>query len=111
MIQPLGQVCLLIILYRYLDRLNSNFYFIIKFFFLGWLTLGPGLTNSNFNLETYLSYFDGNTGHLTGCTERIETLRPKSPQRQNNLRNNNTPVNLNKPRINRPPIVNIRPIN
>jgi len=88
----------------------------------GWLTIGPGLTNSNFNLETYLSYFDGNTGHLTGCTERIEALRPKSPQpkknnnfemgqirQNNNLRNNNTPVN--KPRINRPPNIVNRPIN
>ena len=86
------------------------------------MTIGAGLTNSNFNLEAYLSYFDGNTGHLTGCTERIETLRPKSPQpkknfeigqirQNNNLRNNSTSVNMNKSRINnRPPIVN-RPVN
>lgn len=45
----------------------------------GWLSVGPALTNSNFNAETYSSYFSGMNGHLTGCTERIETLRPKSP--------------------------------
>lgn len=43
----------------------------------GWLTIGPELTNSNFNNEIYNSYFVENT--TTGCTERIEALRPKSP--------------------------------
>lgn len=46
----------------------------------GWLTIGPGLTNSNFNSETYNSYFNkAPNDFLTGCTERIEALRPKSP--------------------------------
>ncbi len=45
----------------------------------GWLLIGPGLTNSNFNSETYSSYFNGPNGFLTGCTDRIESLRPKSP--------------------------------
>lgn len=46
----------------------------------GWLTIGPDLTNSNFNNETYNSYFGkGSNDYLTGCTERIEALRPKSP--------------------------------
>lgn len=43
----------------------------------GWLTVGPELTNSNFNSEIYGGYFADNT--TTGCTERIEALRPKSP--------------------------------
>ncbi|CAG0882876.1 unnamed protein product [Darwinula stevensoni] len=43
----------------------------------GWLTIGPGLTNSNFNASTYASYFVNGT--TTGCTDRIEALRPKSP--------------------------------
>lgn len=44
----------------------------------GWLTLGHELTNSNFNTDMYNGYF--NNGHLTtGCTDRIEVLRPKSP--------------------------------
>lgn len=43
----------------------------------GWLTVGPELTNSNFNSELYASSFAENT--TTGCTERIEALRPKSP--------------------------------
>ncbi|CAG2066623.1 unnamed protein product [Timema podura] len=44
----------------------------------GWLTIGPELTNSNFNVDVYSSYFS--TGQATtGCTERIEALRPKSP--------------------------------
>ncbi|KAG8196766.1 hypothetical protein JTE90_014499 [Oedothorax gibbosus] len=46
----------------------------------GWLSIGPALTNSNFNGETYNSYFNkGPEDFLTGCTERIEALRPKSP--------------------------------
>uniref|UniRef100_A0A1B6CCX0 N(6)-adenosine-methyltransferase non-catalytic subunit METTL14 n=2 Tax=Clastoptera arizonana TaxID=38151 RepID=A0A1B6CCX0_9HEMI len=44
----------------------------------GWLTLGPELTNSNFNPDVYTSYFSP-TSLTTGCTERIEALRPKSP--------------------------------
>ncbi|KZS17486.1 N6-adenosine-methyltransferase non-catalytic subunit isoform X1 [Daphnia magna] len=44
----------------------------------GWLTVGPALTNSNYNAETYASYFNSNCT-TTGCTERIEALRPKSP--------------------------------
>jgi mRNA (2'-O-methyladenosine-N6-)-methyltransferase len=35
------------------------------------------LTNSNFNRSTYASYFV--EGITTGCTEKIEALRPKSP--------------------------------
>lgn len=42
----------------------------------GWLTVGPELTNSNFNSDLYAGSFAENT---TGCTERIEALRPKSP--------------------------------
>ncbi|XP_074084415.1 N(6)-adenosine-methyltransferase non-catalytic subunit METTL14 isoform X1 [Macrotis lagotis] len=45
----------------------------------GWLTVGPNLTNSNFNAETYASYFSIPNSPLTGCTEEIERLRPKSP--------------------------------
>lgn len=46
----------------------------------GWLSVGPALTNSNFNGETYNAYFNkGPEDFLTGCTERIEALRPKSP--------------------------------
>uniref|UniRef100_A0AAR2LUL3 N(6)-adenosine-methyltransferase non-catalytic subunit METTL14 n=1 Tax=Pygocentrus nattereri TaxID=42514 RepID=A0AAR2LUL3_PYGNA len=43
----------------------------------GWLTVGPTLTNSNFNAEAYSAHFA--TSHLSGCTEDIERLRPKSP--------------------------------
>lgn len=45
----------------------------------GWVTVGPELTNSNFNSDVYSNYFDNGT-NTTGCTERIELLRPKSPQ-------------------------------
>ncbi|XP_063243345.1 N6-adenosine-methyltransferase non-catalytic subunit [Bacillus rossius redtenbacheri] len=44
----------------------------------GWLTIGPELTNSNYNAELYASYFAAGQD-TTGCTERIEALRPKSP--------------------------------
>lgn len=43
----------------------------------GWLTIGPELTNSNYNAETYATYFT--EAPSTGCTSRIEALRPKSP--------------------------------
>ena len=51
----------------------------------GWLTIGPELTSSNFDPETYNSYFHGAGVDgipdrvLTGCTDEIERLRPKSP--------------------------------
>lgn len=41
--------------------------------------MGPTLTNSNYNAETYASYFSAPNSYLTGCTEEIERLRPKSP--------------------------------
>jgi mRNA m6A methyltransferase non-catalytic subunit len=44
----------------------------------GWLTVGPELTNSNFNANLYSSHF-ANSNLTTGCTERISMLRPKSP--------------------------------
>ncbi|GBP49494.1 Methyltransferase-like protein 14 homolog [Eumeta japonica] len=48
----------------------------------GWVTIGHELTNSNFNAELYTSYFiEGR--ETTGCTERIEALRPKSPPNTN----------------------------
>ncbi|CAG0914882.1 unnamed protein product [Notodromas monacha] len=43
----------------------------------GWLTVGPDLTNSNFSKATYSSYFADST--TTGCSDKIESLRPKSP--------------------------------
>lgn len=44
----------------------------------GWITLGHELTNSYFNIDLYKGYFTN--GQLTtGCTDRIEELRPKSP--------------------------------
>uniref|UniRef100_A0A182Y076 N(6)-adenosine-methyltransferase non-catalytic subunit METTL14 n=2 Tax=Neocellia TaxID=44535 RepID=A0A182Y076_ANOST len=43
----------------------------------GWVTIGPELTNSNFNSELYANSFEESP--TTGCTERIEALRPKSP--------------------------------
>ena len=46
----------------------------------GWLTIGPDLTSSNFDPEQYSSYFSADPeAFLTGCTDEIERLRPKSP--------------------------------
>ncbi|KAJ9583584.1 hypothetical protein L9F63_022080, partial [Diploptera punctata] len=44
----------------------------------GWLTVGPELTNSNFNAELYAGYF-ANGQATTSCTESFEALRQKSP--------------------------------
>ncbi|ELU02054.1 hypothetical protein CAPTEDRAFT_218111 [Capitella teleta] len=46
----------------------------------GWMTIGPDVTNTNYNAKTYNAYFNKTPdGFLTGCTEEIERLRPKSP--------------------------------
>ena len=60
----------------------------------GWLTLGKSLSNSNLDLETYNSYFEGDLcypevqgflgGRYVGCTQEIESLRPRSPTRNSN---------------------------
>lgn len=51
----------------------------------GWLTAGPELTNSNFKADLYKDYFSrSSTDYLTGCTDKIETLRPKSPPPKGN---------------------------
>lgn len=58
----------------------------------GWLTLGRGLTTSNWNKAAFLSWFDGDGawpqvmgyvgGKLLGSIPEIDLLRPKSPVRQ-----------------------------
>ncbi len=46
----------------------------------GWLTIGSDLTSSNFEADVYNGYFNSDPeAYLTGCTEEIERLRPKSP--------------------------------
>ena len=47
--------------------------------FTGWLTIGPGLTSSNFSKELYQSQFEGPEGYLLQHSEEIEALRPKTP--------------------------------
>ena len=66
----------------------------------GWLTIGPQLTNSNFKAEIYWSFFDGPSGNLTGSTERIEHLRPKSPPPKSiKSTNSNQPPTTSRPLI------------
>jgi len=46
----------------------------------GWLTVGPDLASTNFNPDTYSGFFSHDpSAYLTGATEEIERLRPKSP--------------------------------
>merc|ERR1712151_980675 len=62
----------------------------------GWLTLGRGLTKSNWNKELYNSWFEGEDhwpkvknhkgGRLLGSIPEIEMLRPKSPERDRAMR-------------------------
>lgn len=62
----------------------------------GWLTLGSGLSTSNWNQAAYLSWFEGDGtwpevkdyrgGKLLGSIPEIEALRPKSPVRQGRAR-------------------------
>lgn len=61
----------------------------------GWLTIGPELTNSNFNSDLYKDYFIRNPNdYLTGCTDRIEALRPKSPPPKGAINNTQSPSNV-----------------
>ena len=46
---------------------------------IGWLTVGPDLTSSNFSKEIYQSFFDGPDGTLLGHSDEIEARRPKTP--------------------------------
>ncbi|CAG8440212.1 2437_t:CDS:2 [Dentiscutata heterogama] len=50
----------------------------------GWLTIGTGLSSSNFDATTYASYFNEPSGHLLVSTTEIENLRPKSPPIRDN---------------------------
>jgi len=50
----------------------------------GWLTVGSGLSSSNFDAATYASYFSEQNGYLLGSTSEIEALRPKSPPIRDN---------------------------
>lgn len=43
----------------------------------GWLTVGPELSDTNFDRESFKAQFT--SGNLTGTTDRIEVLRPKTP--------------------------------
>lgn len=45
----------------------------------GWLTVGPELSASNYDKATFKSWFEPPNALVTGCTERVEMLRPKSP--------------------------------
>jgi len=46
----------------------------------GWLTVGPDLTSMNFNPDTYSGFFSRDpNAYLTGASDDIERLRPKSP--------------------------------
>ena len=58
----------------------------------GWLTIGKNLPESNFDLDIYNKWFDGdgtfptlqdfNGGRYLGTTAEIENLRPRSPLRR-----------------------------
>jgi len=60
----------------------------------GWVTLGKSLSSSNLDIGSYNSFFEGELcypevqgykgGRYVGCTQEIESLRPRSPTRNNN---------------------------
>jgi hypothetical protein len=68
----------------------------------GWLTVGPELSDTNFDKEIFRNSFDlPNNGNLTGTSEKIEMLRPKTPppkqakqQTQSTLTSSQSQINL-----------------
>ena len=63
-------------------HLNVFIYLCIYLFILliGWLTLGPNLSSSNYHKESYLANFNEESGGpLLKYDETIEALRPKTP--------------------------------
>lgn len=57
----------------------------------GWVTLGKDLSSSNFDINAYRRWFEGEInlksyqgGTITGTTAEIENLRPKSPPKTTN---------------------------
>ncbi len=52
----------------------------------GWLTVGPDLSDTYFDRGLFRSCFDGNqSGNLTGTSDRIEILRPRTPPMKQNM--------------------------
>ncbi|CAG8699295.1 16198_t:CDS:2 [Funneliformis mosseae] len=79
----------------------------------GWLTVGLGLSSSNFDVTTYSSYFSEPNGHLLGSTNEIEALRPKSPPiRDNSTAKLGAQGNIIKQKTKKPPQTtsNIMPV-
>ncbi|GMH08970.1 hypothetical protein Nepgr_010810 [Nepenthes gracilis] len=91
----------------------------------GWLTIGKGLSSSNFNAEAYIRNFVDKDGklwqgggqnpppealHLVQTTPEIEAIRPKSPMKnQQQLLQQSTTISLTtanssnkKPAVNSP---------
>ncbi|KAG0466918.1 hypothetical protein HPP92_018498 [Vanilla planifolia] len=87
----------------------------------GWLTLGKGLTSSNFNIEAYTKNFSDKDGkvwqggggrnpppdapHLVATTPEIESLRPKSPPQKSQQSPSVPPMSIptNKRPLGSPP--------
>jgi len=61
------------VLYNILKMIHLITYFAA----VGWLTLGPELSSSNYNKEKYTEFFAEHP--VIPNTDEIETLRPKSP--------------------------------
>ncbi|KAG9304175.1 hypothetical protein G9A89_019737 [Geosiphon pyriformis] len=68
----------------------------------GWLTLGVGLSSSNFDPVTYAKYFTEPHGYLLGSTTEIEALRPKSPPPRDNTSTPKIGPNGAKPKLKKP---------
>lgn len=80
----------------------------------GWLTVGPHLTSSNFNPDTYAGFFSRD-GCATGTTEDIERLRPKSPPAKGKgggggAGGGGVGNNVQQPAMTMPPIIQGAPI-
>jgi len=78
----------------------------------GWLTLGQGLSTSNWHKSSFLGWYEGEGawpevkdhagGKLLGSTPEIETLRPKSPVRAGQQPRDRSPLGRRRKRSRSP---------
>ncbi|CAI0403078.1 unnamed protein product [Linum tenue] len=72
----------------------------------GWLTVGKELSSSNFNAEVQTSFITTQAPHLVVTTPEIESLRPKSPMKNQQQQSASISLTTANSSSRRPPAAN-----